>query len=129
MDQFHEWLTDQKPRHLPGGPMGKAISYALNNWDALGQFLKSEQTPIDNNQSERALRIVALHRKNSLTVGHDEAGQNHARILTLVATCEANGVNPQQYLADILLRIQTHPRAHIDELLPWNWEPSQPDSS
>ena len=128
MDEFHGWLTDQKARHLPGGPMGKAIAYALNNWEALGQFLKSEQIPIDNNQSERALRIVALHRKNSLTVGHDEAGENHARILTLVATCEAHGVNPQQYLADVLLRIQTHPDRQIDDLLPWNWKPppSQP---
>jgi len=129
MARFHKWLNEQQDLHLPGGPMGKAISYALNNWDALGQFLKSEQTPIDNNQSERALRIVALHRKNSLAVGHDDAGENHPRILTLVANCEANGVNPQQYLADVLLRIQTHPSSGIDELLPWNWKPSQPDTS
>ena len=127
MAKFHKWLIDQQPRHLPRGAMGKAIAYALNNWDALEQFLKSEQIPIDNNASERALRIVALHRKNSLTVGHDEAGENHARILTLVATCEAHDVNPQQYLADVLLRVQTHPDKLIDELLPWNWKPPPAD--
>ena len=122
MARLHKWLLDQQDLHLPKGPMGKAISYALNNWKELSQFLKSEQIPIDNNRSERQLRIVALHRKNSLFVGHDEAGENHAVVLSLVATCQANGVNPQEYLADILLRIQSWPQARLDDLLPHNWQ-------
>ena len=95
---------------------------ALKNWTALSQFLKSEQIPIDNNEAERGLRIVALHRKNSLTVGHDEAGQNHAVVLSLVRTCEAFDVNPQEYLEDILLRIQDWPHQRLDDLLPHNWQ-------
>jgi len=122
MARLHKWLLDQQDLHLPQGPMGKAISYALNNWEELSQFLKSEQIPIDNNRSERELRIVALHRKNSLFVGHDEAGENHAVVLSLVATCQANGVNPQAYLADILLRMQSWPQAKLDDLLPHNWQ-------
>jgi len=122
MKEFRKWLDQQDGLHPPKSPMGRAVGYALKNWTALGQFLKSEQIPIDNNQAENGLRIVALHRKNSLTVGHDEAGQNHAVILSLVRTCEAFDVNPQEYLEDILLRIQEWPRQRLDDLLPHNWQ-------
>jgi transposase len=124
MDRFHAWLVVQQSVHLPQGPMGKAISYALNNWKELSHFLLSEQVPLDNNASERALRVAALGRKNFLFVGHDEAGKNLAVIYTLIATCEANCVNPEKYLADVLLRVQTHPNSRIDEILPQNWKPS-----
>jgi len=73
-----------------------------------------------------ALRKVALGRKNFLFVGHQAAGENLAGLYALVATCEANGVNPEQYLAYVLLRVQTHPNSRIDELLPHRWQP-QPD--
>lgn len=66
---------------------------------------------------------IALGRKNFLFVGHDEAGRNLAVLQTLVSTCLANGMNPQTYLTDVLIRIQTHPQSQIDELLPWNWRP------
>lgn len=102
--------------------MGNAINYALKNWDALNQFLNSEQTPLDNNKSESALRIVALSRKNSLTIGHDEAGENLARVLSLCASCQAADVNPEEYLADVLLRIQLWPADRLDDLLPANWQ-------
>jgi transposase len=122
MDEFKKWLDQQAGVHPPKSPMGKAVGYALKNWEALTQFLKSEQVPVDNNRSENALRIVALHRKNSLTVGHDEAGENHAVILSLVRTCEANDVNPQEYLEDLLLRIHDWPSQRLDDLLPDNWK-------
>ena len=64
-------------------------------------------------------------RKNFLFVGHDEAGENLAGLYSLIATCEANAVNPVDYLADVLLRVQTHPASRIDELLPHNWSPPQ----
>ena len=86
--------------------------------------------PLENNPSERALRVAALGRKNFLFVGSDEAGENLAGLYSLIATCETNGVNPLDYLADILLRVQTHPASRIDELLPQNWRPcAAPDSS
>jgi len=122
-DRFKAWLDAEKPRHLPKGPMGTAIQYTLNNWDELGRFLENERIPLDNNPAESALRRVALGRKNFLFVGHDQAGRNVAGLYSLVATCEANDVNPIEYLADVLLRVQTHPMSRIDDLLPQNWKP------
>jgi len=78
---------------------------------------------LDNNQSESALRVVAQGRKAFLFVGHEEAGDNLAALYTLVRTCEAVGVNPLDYLADVLIRIQTHPADRIDDLLPHRWAP------
>ncbi|WP_233592090.1 transposase domain-containing protein, partial [Corallococcus sp. AB011P] len=65
---------------------------------------------------------IALGRKNFLFVGHEAAGENLAGLYALVATCEANGVNPEDYLADVLLRVQTHPHSRIGELLPHEWK-------
>ena len=121
MEKFHEWLEENNGRYMPKGAMGNAISHTLKNWGALNEFLKSEQIPLDNNESEAALRIVALSRKNSLTVGHDEAGENLARVLTIGATCQMAGVNPLEYLTDVLLRIQTWPKDRLAELLPAAW--------
>ena len=129
MDEFKAWLDAERPRHPPRGPMGEAISYALGQWNALTLFLTDAHLPIDNNASERALRVAALGRKNFLFVGHDEAGENLAGLYSLIATCEANDVNPVAYLADVLLRVQTHPAARIDELLPHNWTPRRPEPS
>jgi transposase len=123
MEQFKQWLEAERSRHLPKGPMGEAISYTLNQWDALTLFLTDPHLPIDNNASERALRVAALGRKNFLFVGTDTAGENLAGLYSLIATCEVNGVNPVAYLADVLLRVQTHPASRIDELLPHNWTP------
>ena len=71
----------------------------------------------------RRLRIIALWRDNFRWVGHDESGHNLAILQTIVATCVANDVNPQDYITDVLLRVQTHPASQIDELLPMNWTP------
>jgi transposase len=126
MEDFKAWLDAEQPRHPPKGPMGEAISYALGQWDALTLFLTDPHLPIDNNASERALRVAALGRKNFLFVGTNEAGENLAGLYSLIATCEANGVNPVDYLADVLIRVQTHPAARIDELLPHLWTPALP---
>jgi len=84
-------------------------------------FIKDAELALDNNVSERALRAIAIGRKNFLFVGTDRAGENLGVLQSLVATCEANGVNPQEYLADMLIRIQSHPNSRIDELLPQHW--------
>lgn len=123
MSDFKAWLDAEQPRHPPKSPIGEAINYALGQWDALTLFLTDQHLPVDNNASERALRVAALGRKNFLFVGHDEAGENLAGLYSLIATCEANEVNPVDYLADVLLRVQTHPASRIDELLPHNWKP------
>lgn len=78
--------------------------------------------------SERQLRIIALGRKNFLFLGNDEAGDHLAVLQSLVSSCEFNGINPFEYLKDVLIRVAGgHPRSRIDELLPHNW--SGPDTS
>ncbi len=120
--RLRAWLEEQAPRHPPKGPLGQAISYALKQWDALSRFVSDERLPLDNNRSEGALRKAALGRKNFLFVGHEAAGENLAGLYALVATCEVNDVNPEAYLADVLLRVQTHPQSRIGELLPLEWK-------
>lgn len=122
LEALHTYLTEQKPLHLPKGPMGQAITYALNQWETLCRFVEDERLPLDNNRSEGALRKAALGRKNFLFVGHVAAGENLAGLYALVATCEVNGINPEEYLADVLLRVQTHPNSRLDELLPHEWK-------
>ena len=75
-----------------------------------------------NNIAENALRIFALGRNNFLWVGHDEAGQNLAILQTIVSTCRLHGVNPYDYIKEVLIRIQTHPASKIENLLPMNWQ-------
>jgi transposase len=129
MADFRAWLDAEKPKHLPKGPMGQAIGYALNQWETLTRFLDDARVPVDNNKAERQLRAAALGKKNWLFVGNDKAGENLAGLYSLVATCVANGVNPAAYLADVLVRLGTHPAARLDELLPQNWTPLTPQPS
>lgn len=124
MKRLRTWIDRHRDRSPPKGPLGKAISYALDNWNELQRFLDDVNVPLDNNASERALRIVALGRKNFMFVGHENAGQNLAILYSLVATCEEHRVDPQAYLADVLVRIDEHPNKRIDELLPDCWTAS-----
>jgi transposase len=123
MDRLHEWLIEEQPKHVPKGPLGSALSYALNQWDRLLCFLDNVNIPVDNNASESALRVVALGRKNFLFVGDVEAGDHLATLYSLVSTCEARDIDPVAYLQDVLMRVDTHPASRIDELLPHNWTP------
>jgi transposase len=121
MDRFKVWLEQEQPRHMPKGPMGLAIKYALDHWTDLTLFLTDARIPFTNNLSEGNLRTVALGRKNYLHFGTDTAGKNFAILYSIVMSCEANGVNPLEYLKDVLIRVHTHPASKIDELLPHTW--------
>jgi len=121
MARIKELLEEQSPRHTPKSPMGQAIGYALRNWEELTRFLEDAHIPPDNNRSESALRVVALGRRNFLFVGHEDAGANIAGLYSLVATCEANGVNPLAYLTDVLGRLGS--ATNVDDLLPHKWQP------
>lgn len=127
ISKLSSWLAIEQTKHPPKSPFGKAIRYARGQWTALTRFLNDARLALDNNASERALRTISLGRKNYLFVGTDAAGENLAGLFSLLATCEENGVNPEQYLADVLPRLQTHPNARLDELLPHLWKPA--DSS
>lgn len=122
MDELHKWLLEQKPLHLPSSPAGKAVNYALDNWEHLCVFLDNVDVPPDNNSAEAALRIVAKTRDASLFVGNDKAGTNLGILLTLVRSAQACGHNPEEYLADVLLRVHDTPQSRIDELLPDAWQ-------
>jgi transposase len=135
VEKIEAWVLEHEPYTNPKSPLGDAIKYTqVENKEtktksmkkSLKVFLEDPKVGIDNNVSERALRIIALGRKNFLFAGNDPAAENLAVLQTLVTTCEANGVNPQDYLADVLIRIQTHPQSRIDELLPQNWKPPDP---
>jgi transposase len=123
LDQIQAWIAEQRPKHLPEGPMGAALRYISNQWKPLTVFLSDPQIPIHNNASESALRIVALARKNSLFFGHEQAARNFSILYSLVQTAERHGVNAFAYLEDVLMRVQTHPASRIDELLPDRWKP------
>lgn len=117
------WLEEKKTEYEPKNLLSAAISYSLKNWEELTRFLADPRIPVDNNRSERALRVVALGRKNFLFAGNELAGKNLAGIYSLIATCEACGVNPMAYLPDVLRRTSSHPAADIDALLPDQWQP------
>jgi hypothetical protein len=97
-----------------------AILYALNRWDALVRYCDDGIIEIDNSAAERALRGVALGRKNYLFAGADSGGERAAAIYSLVETAKLNGVDPERYLRQVLERIADHPINRIEELLPWN---------
>lgn len=121
LEEISAWLKIQSPLHSPKSLMGKAITYAMRNWQALSKFLTDAKIKLDNNRSERELRVIAVGRKNFLFVGSEEAGQNLAILQTIVATCQTNKINPYEYLRDVLIKIQTHPMKDIDSLLPDRW--------
>jgi transposase len=127
MRQLRDWCVEQQPRHLPKSKMGEAITYLLNNWDALTRFLDNSRIPVTNNQSERLLRVVAQGRKTYLTVGNTFAGECIAALYTMTACCKVAGVDPHAYFADVLDRIIDYPQHRLAELLPHNWHP--PDAA
>lgn len=120
------WLVAQSSRQLPKSPLGTAIRYALGQWDELGVFLTDAAVPLDNNASERSLRRIALGRRNYLFVGDIASGESLAGLYSLVATCESRGINPFDYLTDVIARVQDHPANAIDELLPGAWAAAAP---
>ena len=119
--RLKKWLDSQQRRHPPKSALGGAIRYTLGQWDELGVFLDDARVPLDNNASERSLRRIAMGRKNYLFVGDIEAGKSLVGLYSLIATCESRGINPFDYLVDVLARVQDHPANAIDELLPGEW--------
>ena len=113
------WLEATLAQVSAKSELAGAIRYALSRWTALTRYRDDGRIEIDNNAAERALRAVALGRKNYLFAGSDAGGERAAAIYSLIETAKLNGLDPEAYLRDVLERIAEHPINRIDELLPW----------
>lgn len=119
---FEVWLKTARSRISAKSRLGEKLSYIAKYMDGLKLFLEDGTVEMDSNIVERAIRPIALNRKNALFAGHDEGGRTWARIASLIETCKLNDVEPYAYLKATLEAIAAgHPAARIDELMPWNY--------
>jgi transposase len=125
VEALEAWLREQRARVSAKSDLAKAINYSLNRWDAFTRFLDDGRICLSNNAAERAVRGVAIGRKNWVFAGSDEGGRRAAAIYSLVETCKLNDVDPQAWLAYVLAKLPDHPAKRVDELLPWNWKASE----
>jgi transposase len=123
LDALHAWLEGDQSRVLPKSPLGEAVGYARNHWNALIRPWEAGFLEIDNGESERAFKPVALGRKNWLFAGSDAGGKTAATLMSLCTSCKYLGVEPFAYLRDVLARVSTHPMSRLEELLPDRWRP------
>jgi hypothetical protein len=119
LDALYRWFKDTLTQVSAKSDLALAIRYAMSRWKALTGFTADGIIEIDNNGAERALRAVALGRKNYLFAGSDAGGERAAAIYSLVGSAKLNGLDPQAYLRHVIERIADHPINRIDELLPW----------
>ena len=126
LESLKAWLESCLPRLSRKSDTTAAVKYALGLWTALAHYVDDGCLEIDNNTAERALRVVALGRKNYLFAGSNAGGERAAAIYSLIGTAKLNDLDPESYLRDVLARIADHPINHIEELLPWNLKPGVP---
>ncbi|MGB8325389.1 MAG: IS66 family transposase [Candidatus Acidiferrum sp.] len=120
LESLKQWLEETLSKLSKKSDTAVAVRYALGRWDALMRYCDDGRLEIDNNAAERALRAVALGRKNYLFAGSDRGGESAAAIYSLIGTAKLNGIDPESYLRNVLSRISDHPINRIVELLPWN---------
>jgi transposase len=125
LKDFETWLLATAQTVLPKSPIGKAIFYTYGIYRKLIRYTLDGRYRIDNNQAENSVRDLALGRKNYLFCGNHEAARHTAIIYSLMASCKVNDVNPQEWLTDVLNRIQDHNIQKLDELLPHQWKLNQ----
>ncbi len=120
LEELHQWMIDTLAQTGKKSALAGAIKYSLTLWRALTRYLDDGRLEIDSGPAERALRGVALGRKNYLFAGSDAGGERAAAIYSLIETVKLLGVNPEAYLRQVLTQIADHPVNKIDDLLPWN---------
>jgi len=120
LDSLKQWLEATLGKLSRKSDTATAVRYALGRWNALVRYVNDGRIEIDNNAAERALRTVALGRKNYLFAGSDAGGERAAAIYSLIGTAKLNGLDPELYLRNVLSRIADHSINRIEELVPWN---------
>jgi transposase len=118
---FRQWLESQKPEVLPKSPLAAAIGYVFNQWEALTRYTTDGDLHIDNNVSERTLKLIGMGRLNWLFVGGDNGGRTAAVLFSFTATCKYLDIDSFAYLRDVLGRLPSHPAERLEELLPHRW--------
>lgn len=121
LDSFQAWLNQEVKTALPKSPLGQAITYTQAQWKALTRYVEDGILEIDNNRAERALRRIAIGRKNWMFAGSDEGGRRAATLYSLVASCASLKINPYAYLRDVLERLPTCSAADLRHLTPKAW--------
>jgi transposase len=124
IDALHDWFEEKLAELLPRSPTAGAISYALKRWKVFTRYLDDGRIAIDNNAAERALREIAVGRKNWLFAGSERGGEACAIATSLIETAKAHGHDPLAYLTDVLERLPTTLNRDIESLLPMNWKPA-----
>jgi transposase len=123
LEDLQRWFQSTVSKLSRKSPLAIAIRYALTRWAALTRYRDEGRLELDNNAAERALRAVALGRKNFLFLGADTGGERAASIYSLIGTAKLNGLDPMAYLRYVLERVADHPINRVEELLPWNVVP------
>lgn len=122
LEELKSWLEEKQGQVLPKSPIGQAIGYALSQWERLQVYLSDGRLSIDNNAAERAMRPVAVGRKNWLFAGSDRGGEALAVVASLVESAKRAGVDPQAYLTDVLTRLPGMCHKDVGQLLPDRWK-------
>jgi transposase len=122
VDDLEAWLKQKRSILSGKTETAKAIDYMLKRWPAFTLFLANGRVCLSNNAAERAIRGIAVGRRNWTFAGSDIGGHRAAAIYSLIETAKLNDVDPRAWLADVLKRLPGHPAKRIDELLPWNWK-------
>jgi transposase len=125
VEELGRWLRAQQDRVSAKSETGKALSYMLKRWPSFTRYLEDGRICLTNNAAERAIRGIAVGRRNWTFAGSDVGGHRAAAMYTLIETCRLNEVDPRAWLAEVLQRLAAHPARQIDELLPWTWKARQ----
>ena len=122
LDDMHDWLLREREGLSRSAEVLKPMNYMLKRWDDFVRFLDDGRICLTNNCAERALRGIALGRRNWTFAGSQRGADRAAIMLTMITTCRLNDVDPKAWLADVLARIADLPASRLRELLPWEWK-------
>lgn len=125
LDRMQEWLDEVEPSILPKSPAGDALRYTRNQWQALRRYTQDGRLEIDNGRSERALKLVAIGRRNWLFAGSPEGGRRAANLFSLTGSCMLHGIDPEAYMRDLFRELPSLHQSQLHEWTPEAWSTRQ----